>query len=139
MSIGTMFKDVARSAFRKPATRLYPVERVQPPERFRGSLSFDPGACTGCGLCVKDCPSSAIELTILDRAAKRYVMNYHLDRCTFCGQCVVSCKFKCIDLAAGHWELAALNRDSFTVLLGRQADIDQYLARGSEGAAGEPG
>jgi formate hydrogenlyase subunit 6/NADH:ubiquinone oxidoreductase subunit I len=128
MSIGTMFKDVVRSAFRRPATRLYPVERVQPPERYRGKLSFAPQACTGCALCVKDCPSDAIELTILDRAAKRYVMKYHIDRCTYCGQCVVSCKFKCVALSSAEWELAALKRDGFTVYYGNPEDVEQHLA-----------
>jgi NAD(P)H-quinone oxidoreductase subunit I len=138
MTIGTMFMDVLRSAFRKPATRLYPVERVLPPERFRGRLDFSPAACTGCGLCVKDCPSSAIELTILDRAAKRYVMTYHIDRCTYCGQCVVSCKFKCLGLPSEHWELAALRKDRFKVYYGKQDDIEQYLAKPAPGPAGIP-
>jgi formate hydrogenlyase subunit 6/NADH:ubiquinone oxidoreductase subunit I len=128
-----MFKDVARSAFRRPFTRLYPAERVPPPERFRGKLSFAPQACTGCALCVKDCPSNAIELTILDRAAKRYVMKYHIDRCTYCGQCVVSCKFKCVALASTEWELAALKREGFTVYYGRPEDVEQYLAGQASG------
>jgi formate hydrogenlyase subunit 6/NADH:ubiquinone oxidoreductase subunit I len=135
MTIGTMFMDVLRSAFRKPATRLYPVERVQPAERFRGRLEFSPLACTGCGLCVKDCPSNAIELTILDRAAKRYVMKYHIDRCTYCGQCVVSCKFKCIGLPHDNWELAELSRDKFIAYYGKQEDIEQYLAKPAPGPA----
>ncbi len=138
MMIGTMFKDVAESAFTKPDTRLYPEERVQPPERYRGKLFFSPQACTGCGLCVKDCPSDAIELTTLDRAAKRFVMTYHMDRCTYCGQCVVSCKFKCIELAHDHWEHAALGKQEFTVYYGRPEDIQQSLAGRARTAAEKP-
>lgn len=126
MTIGTMFQDIVESFFKKSATQLYPVERVAPPERYRGVLSFDPSLCTGCRLCVKDCPSNAIELFILDRAAKQYVVKYHMDRCIYCGQCMVNCKFSCIDMASQDWEHAALNRD-FMVYYGREQDIAKYL------------
>ena len=126
MTIGTMFQDILESFFKKSATRLYPVERIAPPERYRGVLSFDPSLCTGCSLCVKDCPSNAIQLVILDRAAKQYVMKYHMDRCIYCGQCMVNCKFKCIGMSNEDWEHAALNKD-FMVNYGREQDIAKYL------------
>lgn len=126
MSIGTMFQDILESFFKKSATRLYPSERVAPPERYRGTLSYDPSACTGCRLCVKDCPSDAIELVILDRAAKQYVVKYHIDRCIYCGQCMVNCKFNCIAMPNQDWEHAALNRN-FMVYYGREQDITKYL------------
>lgn len=126
MKIGTMFKDIVESTFTKSATQLYPVEKVSPPDRYRGELFFDPTACTGCSLCVKDCPSNAIELTILDRAAKRYVMKYQKDRCVYCGQCVINCKFKCISMSHEDWEHAALEKN-FTVYYGRDEDVAQFL------------
>ena len=126
MTIGTMFQDIVESFFKKPATRLYPIENIAPPERYRGVLSFDPSLCTGCKLCVKDCPSDAIDLVILDRAAKQYVMKYRMDRCIYCGQCVVNCKFKCIGMSNQDWEHAALNKD-FMVYYGRDEDIARYL------------
>ena len=128
MKIGTMLKDILESTFTKSATQLYPVERIAPPERYRGELYFDPKACTGCSLCVKDCPSRAIELTILDRAAKRYVMKYHKDRCVYCGQCVVNCKFKCIAMSNEDWEHAVLEK-KFTVYYGRDEDVAQFLEK----------
>jgi formate hydrogenlyase subunit 6/NADH:ubiquinone oxidoreductase subunit I len=133
MTIGTMFQDIVESFFKKHATQLYPNERSAPPERYRGKLSYSPAACTGCRLCVKDCPSDAIELVILDRAAKQYVVKYHMDRCIYCGQCMVSCKFNCIDLSNQNWEHAALNKD-FMVYYGRDEDITRYL----EGLAQTP-
>lgn len=126
MKIGTMFTDILESSFTKSATQLYPVEKIAPPVRYRGELFFDPKACTGCSLCVKDCPSNAIELTILDRAAKRYVMTYHKDRCVYCGQCVLSCKFKCISMSYEAWEHAALEKN-FTVYYGKDKDVTQFL------------
>jgi formate hydrogenlyase subunit 6/NADH:ubiquinone oxidoreductase subunit I len=135
MTIGTMFQDIFESFFKRHATRLYPAERLAPPERYRGILSYTPSACTGCSLCVKDCPSNAIELVILDRAAKRYVVKYHMDRCIYCGQCVVNCKFKCISMSNREWEHAALNRN-FMVYYGRDDDIADYLANLAQPPAG---
>ena len=126
MRIGTMFQDIVESFFKKSATQLYPAERVAPPERYRGVLSYTPSACTGCKLCVKDCPSDAIELFILDRAAKKYVVEYHMDRCIYCGQCMASCKFNCIEMSNQDWEHAALNKD-FMVYYGRDEDIAKHL------------
>jgi len=126
MTIGTMFQDIVESFFKKSATQLYPAERTAPPERYRGVLSFNPSACTGCRLCVKDCPSEAIELFILDRAAKKYVVKYHMDRCIYCGQCMVNCKFNCIGMSNRDWEHAALKKD-FMVYYGRDEDIARYL------------
>ena len=135
MMIGTMFSDVFRSIFVKPVTQLYPKERNLPAESYRGKLSFSPIACTGCGLCVKDCPAKAIELTTLDRAAKRFVMTYRSDRCLYCGQCVVSCKFKCINLANDDWEHAALGKKEFTLYYGKPEDVEISLAKLAQQAA----
>lgn len=134
MRIGSMFKDVIRSFFTKSTTRLYPVERVTPPERYRGILSYEPSVCTGCSLCVKDCPSDAIELVILNRAAKQYVMKYHMDRCIYCGQCMVNCKPKGIGMSNQEWEHAALDKN-FMVYYGKEEDIAKFLESIAEPAA----
>ena len=94
--LGTMLGDVMRSLFRSPATELYPFVRKPSPDRLRGKLVWEPEKCAGCMLCVKDCPSDAIELIVLDKVKKRFVLRYHADRCTFCAQCVVSCRFDCL-------------------------------------------
>lgn len=119
-----MFKDMARSAFKKPVTERYPYERRPAGEEFRGMLHWNPSDCTGCGLCVKDCPAEAIELITVDKANKRFVFRYHIDRCTFCGQCAYSCRFDCINLSNDEWELAELNRDDFTVVYGATEDVE---------------
>jgi formate hydrogenlyase subunit 6/NADH:ubiquinone oxidoreductase subunit I len=121
-----MFKDILRSFFTRHTTQLYPVERIAPPERYRGILSYNSSVCTGCSLCVKDCPSNAIELVILNRAAKQYVMKYHLDRCIYCGQCMVNCKPKGIGMSNQEWEHAALEKN-FMVYYGNDEDINKYL------------
>ncbi len=134
MRIGTMFTDVVRSFFTKSSTQMYPVERVAPPERYRGTLAYNSSTCTGCSLCVKDCPSNAIELVIIDRAVKRYVMKYRMDRCVYCGQCVVNCKPKSLAMPSQDWEHAALDKD-FMLYYGTEKDIKRYLEDLAEPAA----
>lgn len=128
LPIGLMVRDVVRSFFSKPDTRRYPFERRDAPEAFRGKLIWDLSKCTGCQLCIKDCPANAIELIVIDRANKRFLMRFHADRCTYCSQCEVNCRFKCLQLSHDEWELAALTKEPFTVYYGRDVDINAYLA-----------
>ena len=130
--IGLMVSDVLRSFFRKPITRRYPFERKEAPANFRGKLAWDNAKCTGCQLCVKDCPANAIELIIIDRASKRFIMRFHTDRCTFCSQCTINCRPKCLNLSHEDWELAELTREPFTVYYGKEADINEFLAQASK-------
>jgi formate hydrogenlyase subunit 6/NADH:ubiquinone oxidoreductase subunit I len=123
MKLSTMLGDVAQSLVHKNVTVQYPFERVATPAALRGQLAWDPAKCTGCSLCVKDCPSRALELIVVDKAAKRYVMLYHEDRCTYCAQCVASCRFDALALSAERWELAALNKDDFAIYYGRKEDV----------------
>ncbi len=123
-----MFRDMIKSLFCPPVTQRYPAEQTPAPERLRGKLHWTPEGCTGCALCVKDCPANAIELITIDKATKRFAMKYHVDRCTFCGQCVYSCRFDCLHLVDEEWELAAVNRSGFTVYYGNPEDIEAAVA-----------
>ena len=127
MRIGSMLSDVLRGFFRKPVTQLYPFVKTSSPESFRGKLVWDPAKCSGCQLCVKDCPSDALELITIDRAAKRFVLRYNSDRCTYCAQCVVNCRFKCLEMSDEQWELASLTKEPFTVYYGRDEDVAGFL------------
>lgn len=129
MRVGSMFKDILGSFFSAPVTEKYPIEKPETADRFRGKLYFDPAKCTGCNLCSKDCPANALEIVIIDRAAKRYVARYNVAHCIYCGQCVQSCKFKCIHMSKNDWELASLDKESFEVNYGREEDIAALLER----------
>lgn len=124
MRIGAMLGDISRSLFKRPVTELYPFERRPTPGRLRGRLTFDPSRCTGCKICMRDCPARAVELVVVDKATKRFVMRFHADRCTYCAQCVVSCNFDALGMSHEQWELAALSREPFAINLGRPDDID---------------
>lgn len=137
MKIGAMLGDVIRSLFRRPATRQYPFERKEAPERLRGKLHWDPEKCTGCLLCVKDCPAHAIEVFMVDKANKRFAMRYHLDRCAFCAQCVLSCRPAALEMSSDEWELAGTSKEPFTVHYGDDADVEHLMVRLAEEGADE--
>jgi formate hydrogenlyase subunit 6/NADH:ubiquinone oxidoreductase subunit I len=129
MKLGSMLGDIVRSFFKKPITETYPLNKLAAPSRLRGELIYHPDKCTGCQLCVKDCPSKAIELITIDKATKHFVMRYHVDRCTFCAQCVQNCRFNCLEMSNEQWELAALNKEAFTVNYGREEDLAKLLGQ----------
>ncbi len=138
MTIGSMFNDIFKSFFKKPITEKYPFVKKDAPENLRGKLIWDPEKCTGCQLCVKDCPANGLELLVVDKVNKKFVMRYDVDRCTFCAQCVESCRSGCIEMSDEMWELASTTKEPFEVYYGRDEDIQSLLDSAAKAEAQPP-
>ncbi|MCR4428031.1 MAG: 4Fe-4S binding protein [Caldiserica bacterium] len=106
---GAIWREITKNLGRKPATVLYPKERLPIPSNFRGRPVFDPEKCVGCKICERDCPSGVI--TIEKVAEKTFACTFSLDKCIFCGQCADSCPRKAITMSQ-IFELAAFKKDS---------------------------
>lgn len=99
-----MVKVLLKQLFQTPATNKFPAKYapkstiqfldrvktgelkltppIQVPPGFRGKISCDKEKCTGCQLCIKVCPTRAIEFIPEEKKVKIFVA-----RCCFCAQC----------------------------------------------------
>jgi formate hydrogenlyase subunit 6/NADH:ubiquinone oxidoreductase subunit I len=50
---------------------------------------IDAEKCTGCGLCVRDCPADG--LVLIKESRQEYKLLHYPARCAYCGQCEDSC------------------------------------------------
>ena len=116
---GKMLKQVLQSIFKKPATLHYPMQKSPMPDKFRGKLVFHPEKCIGCKLCMKDCPSGAIE--IVKVGEKNFEARIDLGKCIYCAQCVDTCPKKALE-ATKEFELASLDRGKLKVVFNAKSD-----------------
>jgi formate hydrogenlyase subunit 6/NADH:ubiquinone oxidoreductase subunit I len=70
------------------------IPPIETPEGFRGKIQYEKDKCTGCKLCMRVCPSGAIEYKEDEKKIKIY-----LARCTFCAQCNDVCPVKCLSMS----------------------------------------
>lgn len=93
------------------------VRRRRPP-----AIQVDPDRCTGCRLCVPDCPYDALHMVDLEDTLHPHLAVVTDDKCVGCGICVGACPVNALhfpdrstdDLWA---EVEALSRASDRVLL----------------------
>jgi len=58
------------------------IPPIAVPPKFRGKISLNRESCTGCQLCIKVCPTKAIEFLPEEKKVKIFI-----SRCCFCAQC----------------------------------------------------
>jgi hydrogenase-4 component H len=80
----------------RPITVRYPFAPLELPPYFRGRVVVDADLCRGCGLCVRDCPASGLELERTPDQGFRLL--HYPDRCAYCAQCEDSCPSGAITL-----------------------------------------
>ena len=71
------------------------ISPIETPPGFRGKIKYDTEKCIGCKLCIKVCPSEAIEFKEDIKKIKIY-----LSRCTFCSQCNDVCPVNCLSMSS---------------------------------------
>ncbi len=69
------------------------VPPVAVPPNFRGKIAYDREKCTGCRLCIRVCPTKAIEFLPEEKKVKIFV-----SRCCFCAQCTDICPPKVLSM-----------------------------------------
>ena len=114
MRPGKMLIQLIQSAMQKPATRNYPFEKHAMPQGFRGKLKFYPERCIGCKICMRDCPSGAINIKKTEE--NKFEAEIELDKCIYCAQCVDSCLKKALE-ATPEFELAQLDQAKLKVII----------------------
>lgn len=112
----SMIPQVLSQMFKKPFTNIFPakyipssvtkylddvksgkakmIPPVKTPDGFRGKIQYDKEKCIGCKLCIKVCPSGAIEFKPDEKKVR-----FYMARCTFCSQCNDVCPVKCISMS----------------------------------------
>jgi formate hydrogenlyase subunit 6/NADH:ubiquinone oxidoreductase subunit I len=116
--------EVLSHLFKKKATCNYPFEKAVVDPRFRGRIAFEADKCIGCRMCIRACPSKAIEITLSAEqpapapvpageapapAKKKFDCLMSLDRCIYCSQCVEVCPKKAL-ISTQDFELAHTDR-----------------------------
>ncbi|MDD5482407.1 MAG: 4Fe-4S binding protein [Kiritimatiellae bacterium] len=134
IKIGKMLQQLLSSLGEKPATHRYPFERVSLPPRFRGKLKFYPEKCIGCRLCMRDCPSAAIQINKIGE--KRFEAVISLDRCIYCAQCVDVCPKKALEITS-EFELAQLDRKNLKAVFSPPAEPPSAGQAGATNASPE--
>ncbi|MBO3802258.1 MAG: 4Fe-4S binding protein, partial [Candidatus Brockarchaeota archaeon] len=109
--LGRGLRAAFRALLRKPVRVRYLTEAgemVPVPERYRGKITYDKGACIGCLLCIRTCPSGAISTT------EEKKVEFSVFKCTFCGQCAEICPKKAVKLGS-DFELVVYEKEGMVV------------------------
>tara|TARA_Y100000590_G_scaffold469333_1_gene656296 strand:+ start:21727 stop:22314 length:588 start_codon:yes stop_codon:yes gene_type:complete len=126
---------------RKPVTAQYPIpsKRLDIEKRFMGfpALLWDDSNnepyCTGCMVCVRECPTQCMSATMTDNdkfseeksTRKKIIDSFeiNLSRCIVCGICVDVCNFDAIEMSHEH-ELSKFQRNA------NRANLESLLEMG---------
>lgn len=109
MSILSMTKTLFKSMAHGPYTVLYPLKKKDSFEHTRGKIGIDINDCIYCGICMKRCPTGAIQV---DKSKSSWSIERF--QCILCGYCSEMCPKKCLKMENQYTSPAANNvRDEY--------------------------
>lgn len=143
-------KEVLKQMFKRPFTNPYPVKykpkitlteavklvqkgqlKLMPPvpvpEGYRGRIMYNIDDCIGCQLCIRVCPTRAIEFVPEVKKIRIYI-----SRCTFCSQCNDICPKNCLSMSK-EFELADYEKYGKALVIGATEDYLKKVRSDSEG------
>lgn len=96
---GSVLKEMFENLGSKPATILYPKEKVPVPEAFRGKIAILDEKCIGCSKCAVVCPTQCITMVANEREVevkgktivRKKKPEVELYMCIRCGLCEEYC------------------------------------------------
>jgi formate hydrogenlyase subunit 6/NADH:ubiquinone oxidoreductase subunit I len=101
--------DLLKNLFKGPSTEAFPFGEATTPEAYRGRVTFDATACTGCRTCQYVCAAGAIHFE--ERQDGLRFTLWH-NSCVFCGMCESYCVSKAVHLT-NDWHLAHLQSEKY--------------------------
>lgn len=109
--LSVTLRQTIKSTINRPNTVLYPWEKLQLPDCFRGRPGLVIQECIGCGMCMRICPNKCIELVEIDVPEKGKCKRPQVDlgRCMMCGYCAEYCPTNAM-IVTPEYELATTKR-----------------------------
>lgn len=96
-----MTPTVLKNLLSKSSTRMYPVEKREPFERYRGNLFNNIDECIFCKKCEMKCPSQCITVT-KDKDSGTGTWTCDPFACVYCSICVDNCPTNCLYMEPVH-------------------------------------
>ena len=149
-----ILSELFKQGMKKPATNPFPLKHapntatlariakgeltldeleptIKVPEHFRGRVKYYKNRCIGCRMCMKVCPSKAIEFIKEEKKIKIYVA-----RCTFCQMCVDICPVEALGMGddVDSFLLADYDKYSEALITTEDPDPDPERAKGKKPA-----